>query len=309
MNNKDLFERAIKYEANQDFAEALMSYNQILANDPRDANALAHSSFCLLSMKKYAEALKNINVALLINPKSGYAWMVKGWIYQLVEDFYKSLECLDKSLSINPRDDRTWFFKAMTLYALKDFTNSIKCLETCLKYNPNNLGAKSALNRIKNEHENNEAQTDENKICPHCGAKRSPLQLYCPKCDEFVWDDDDNKQFKSLLKQLFDYLDYIDRNDDKNLKFVNEWKAHGFTVKLALMSDLGNWLSLLAISDNHIAQEEIDFINEYLKVNFTKNEIEYLLSNLNDEFVNILPPSFILAHDLDLYAENKFSNK
>ena len=306
MNNSDLFYTGIKYEANQDFAEALMSYNQILENDPRHVDALAHSSFCLLSMRNYAEALKKINMALLINPKSAYAWMVKGWTYQLVEDFYRSLECLYKSTSLNPRDDRTWFFKAMTLYELKDIPKCIECLETCLKHNPNNLGAKSALNRIKNE--KIKTPFDETKTCPHCGVKRSPLQVYCPKCDEFVWDDDDNKQFKNLLKQLFDYLDYIDRNQNPNLKIVNEWKNNDFTVKLALMSDLGNWLSFLAMGDNYIAQEEIDFINEYLKVNFDKNQIEYLLSNLTDNFIDMLPPSFILAHDLDLYAEIKFAN-
>ena len=72
---------------------------------------------------------------------------------------------------------------------------------------------------------------DETKTCPHCGVKRSPLQVYCPKCDEFVWDDDDNKQFKNLLKQLFDYLDYIDRNQNPNLKIVNEWKKYSI-IKL-----------------------------------------------------------------------------
>ena len=73
--------------------------------------------------------------------------------------------------------------------------------------------------------------------------------------------------------------------------------------KLTLLSDLGNWLSFLAMGDNYISQDEVDFINEYLQLDFNKNQIESLLCDLNDDFINDLPLSFVMANELDLLLE------
>lgn len=305
MNNQYWFDKAENYESDGNYSEALKCYKEILDDDPSNIFALTNTSYCLMNMKKFEEAIKFIDLALYFNSKFEYAWNVKGWIYQNMGEYFKSVEFFDKSLSINPQDKFTWYFKAQSLYYINDLSGAIECLETSLKIDPNDNETKKFLNQIKNEN-NEEKNVFHDEKCPYCGAHKDRFQLLCSECNEFIWNSDDDRGFKDSLNNLFDYFDYFDKNDDSNSFFINEWKKRGLSVRLSLLSDLGNWLSFLAMGDNYIAQEEIDFINEYLNLNFNKDQIKYLLSTLHDEFINILPSCFVLAYDLELNAEKKF---
>ena len=301
------FEKAVEYQINENYLDALICYRKIIDQNPTDVEALSHASFCLLCMEDYEDAMTIINLALDLDPNDAHSWNVKGQIFHLTNNYHEALRCFNVSLSINPNDSNTWFYEGMVFYGMKNIPKAISCLEICLKHNPNNQNAMVVLNQIKNEHMNNRPTLDGTKTCPYCGAQRPPMQLYCPNCDSFVWDEDDDIRFKGLLEIIFTYFEEVDEEYNPNLNYVNEWKNNGFQVKLALLSDLGNWLSFLAMGDNYIAPEEIAFINEYLNVDFDKNQTEYLLSRLDDEFINRLPISFVLAYDLELLGDKDFA--
>ena len=256
------FEKAVEYQINENYLDALICYRKIIDQNPTDVEALSHASFCLLCMEEYEDAMTIINLALDRDPNDAHSWNVKGQIFHLTNNYHEALRCFNVSLSINPNDSNTWVYEGMVFYGMKNIPKAISCLEICLKHNPNNQNAMVVLNQIKNEHMNNRPTLDGTKTCPYCGAQRPPMQLYCPNCDSFVWDEDDDIRFKGLLEIIFTYFEEVDEEYNPNLNYVNEWKNNGFQVKLALLSDLGNWLSFLAMGDNYIAPEEIAFINE-----------------------------------------------
>lgn len=55
----------------------------------------------------------------------------------------------------------------------------------------------------------------------------------------------------------------------------------------------------MSIADNIITDNEIKFINEYLYLNYDKNQINEIVGIIDRNYKDKLPISFIIANELD----------
>lgn len=115
--------------------------------------------------------------------------------------------------------------------------------------------------------------------------------------------------------------------DEDNFNFCYEmtplifdWKSEGFKIEYIILNDIFNWLCYLGLGDDVIVDEEVDFINYCLDLNFTKEELQKLAtSKLNNDYINQMPVSFVLFleaeivykdliinHSVPIYSENLF---
>lgn len=80
-------------------------------------------------------------------------------------------------------------------------------------------------------------------------------------------------------------------------------------TKSMLLSDLINWLSVLAISDGDFSIIEIDFIKRYLRLNMSNYEIvKFVHDCVESGFLEVLPPSIALFMEDDKEA-NKIKDE
>lgn len=133
---------------------------------------------------------------------------------------------------------------------------------------------------------------------------------------------------------IYDLKDYIigakevaKRIDEDDISFsykstplIFDWKSEGFKIEYIIINDIFNWLCYLGLGDGVIVDEEVDFINYCLNLNFTKENLKKLaISKKDNDFNNHIPVSFILFceaeivykdqiinHSVPVYSENLF---
>ena len=63
-------------------------------------------------------------------------------------------------------------------------------------------------------------------------------------------------------------------------------------------------MSFLAVTDKFIGNNEVKFINRYLGLDYDKDFIKLLLGTLDEDFINLLPSSFVIAYEIDNFQKN-----
>lgn len=95
----------------------------------------------------------------------------------------------------------------------------------------------------------------------------------------------------------------------KKTPMIFDWKSEGFKIEHILLNDIFNWLCYLGLGDDVIVNEEVDFINYCLDLNFTKKELQKLAtSKLNNEYANQMPLSFILFSEAEIVYKDSIIN-
>jgi SpoVK/Ycf46/Vps4 family AAA+-type ATPase len=77
-------------------------------------------------------------------------------------------------------------------------------------------------------------------------------------------------------------------------------KSADAPLEVIVLDDLFKYFSYLGWGDGVITDNELEFINELLESNYTRDDI----SNLSDDDLDSLPLSFECLHELDLFARN-----
>ena len=132
----------------------------------------------------------------------------------------------------------------------------------------------------------------------------------------------DLKEYIIGARKVAEYIDEdnVSFSHDKS-PMIFDCKSEGFKIKYLLINDIFSWLCYLGLGDGCIADEEVDFINDSLDLNFTKDQIrKNAISKLNKDFKRFMPISFILfceaeivhkdlmiSHSAPIYSDNLFA--
>ena len=122
-------------------------------------------------------------------------------------------------------------------------------------------------------------------------------------------DNRDCKLLKDLIGKIHDfskkYSNILNKDSAPLWNYAKE--NYNVTLDSILFNDILLWLSYLGLNDGEITDDELNFINYILDINFSKDD---LLNNLSadsfDDYEDSLPSSFIVFYEFDKYVrENK----
>jgi len=95
----------------------------------------------------------------------------------------------------------------------------------------------------------------------------------------------------------------------KKAPLIFDWKSEGFKIEYILLNDIFNWLCYLGLGDGIIVDEEVNFINYCLDLNFTKEELQKLAeSKLDNDRTNQIPVSFIIFCEAEIVYKDLIIN-
>ena len=133
-------------------------------------------------------------------------------------------------------------------------------------------------------------------ICNKCGKILDNSQTACPSCgsevekvqmDYLIGYLNDFRFIVSAVNVFCDFSPSLEEMDNANLVSV-------------VLDDLFKWFSYLGLGDDVITDNELEFINSILNVNYSKDDIMTLTDEkLGDE----IPLSFAALHEIDLFGQ------
>lgn len=93
----------IKVKENDHFA-AIELFSLVLAEDPRDANALSQRAVCYLNILDHKNSMKDINAAIEVDPEYGYYYQCRAYIKANAKDYEGSIKDYEKAVELDPQD-------------------------------------------------------------------------------------------------------------------------------------------------------------------------------------------------------------
>ena len=122
----------------------------------------------------------------------------------------------------------------------------------------------------------------------------------------------DCELLKNLIIKITDfskkYSNILDKDSAPLWNYAKE--NYNVTLDSILFNDILLWLGYLGLNDGEITEEELDFINYILDINFSKEDLlDHLDTNSIDDYEDALPTSFVVFYEFDRYMkENKSQN-
>ncbi len=149
-----LFQKGLVLHQQYKLQEAKVIYEQILAIEPSDFNALQFLGLLYAQTNQFLKAVNFLSKALQINPNNVDCCINYGNVLQELKRFDEAIECYDKVLRIK-KDALTYYNRGSALKELKRFDESLASYEQAININPdadiyNNLGyVLQVLNRLE----------------------------------------------------------------------------------------------------------------------------------------------------------------
>lgn len=142
------------------------------------------------------------------------------------------------------------------------------------------------------------------KFCSNCGNETGSINVFCPNCQAYNWNPISDTLIRRFIKYYFDFGEAIDDEYHANFIIINELKSKGYSIESIFLNNICSFLSYLSMADNILSDKEVEFINEYLSLNYTKNQIMEIIGKIDENYTDKLPISFIIAHELDIELQD-----
>ena len=134
-------------------------------------------------------------------------------------------------------------------------------------------------------------------ICTNCGKVLDNSKTNCPACNNKT-----DKLNMDFLKNHLSNLTFLIKTLDLQLitDHCPQIKAQNAPLEVIILDDLFKYFSFLSWGDGVITDRELEFINDLLQTNYSREDI----LKLSDEELQSVPLSFECLHELDLFAQD-----
>ena len=119
--------------------DALSLADEILANDPKDAETCAYRSDHLCALGRVDEALEDAEEATRLDPHNAHAWLAKGIACVRQEMYPDALDSFKRALAIDVRDDACWLGRAEALAGMGRSQEAADSLLVAVSLDPKNV--------------------------------------------------------------------------------------------------------------------------------------------------------------------------
>lgn len=112
---RELYNKGINHMSNENFLEAIRSFDLALRIDPQFVDAWIKRGYAHFHLGEYTVAIASYDRALEVDVNNAEAWNLKGLAYYKMKNYHKAIECCEKSVDINPNEGMSWYNKACYL--------------------------------------------------------------------------------------------------------------------------------------------------------------------------------------------------
>ena len=306
------FRKGLCYENLKDFNKAIECFNKIRKSDKFYHKAKIEKNKCLSklnnkpkSKNKPKSAPSNTNINLYF----------QGDYHYDNGNYEQAILWYDDVTNQYPYDGKAWFRKGLCYENLKDFNKAIECFENIPKndtfYHKAKIEKNKCLSKLNTMPKTSPPNTPINNTnlksnrCPNCNAPVNLDDNFCQNCGYQI--QNETKPLITLKESVDRVINYIslyqyDNTLDKNeYPLIEDCKSKNMYLTHIFLDDFFRYLCYLGVADGKIANEEVDFFNFIFEKQWTKQEIEEVISiTLEEDITQSLPLSFMLLYETDL---------
>ena len=110
-----LFDRGNQYLGERQYAEAIETYDDLLAKDANYYQAWTNRGYALAGLEKHEEMLESCRTATLIEPTATYAWNCQGEALHNLQRDTEAIAIYDRALAIDDNDPVLWVNRSISL--------------------------------------------------------------------------------------------------------------------------------------------------------------------------------------------------
>jgi tetratricopeptide (TPR) repeat protein len=135
-----LVERGWLYYDQKQYQEAIAVFNQALAIDENNEDALRWKAASWRFLRNFPEAEKAISAALERLPKSAGLLVERGWLYYDQKQYPQAIAVFDKSLAVAPDNEDALAYRSRSYRAQRNFPEAEKAISAALERLPKSAG-------------------------------------------------------------------------------------------------------------------------------------------------------------------------
>ena len=134
---KKMYDFALQSEQNENFKEAIFSYNEILKAEPNHLNSIVNLGKILSKLKKFDLSKNLFKEAIKINPNHSDIYFHLGKTYKILGELLKAKSSFEKAIKINPNVKNAHSELGELLFNSGENIKAKACYEKAIKIDPN----------------------------------------------------------------------------------------------------------------------------------------------------------------------------
>ncbi|MGC1309408.1 MAG: tetratricopeptide repeat protein [Phormidesmis sp.] len=129
----------------EDYEGAIAAFDQALALDANERDALFGKGLSLIDLERYDEAVSVFDEFVALVPDAASGWFYQGYSLFGLERYDEALEAYARSLEIDNMRADTWYNQGLTLIELERYEDAKTSFEQVLAIDPENSNARRQL--------------------------------------------------------------------------------------------------------------------------------------------------------------------
>ena len=104
MSDKNLYDKALDFVKKKNYPEAIRYFDQMIALNPKDADAISERGVSRFHLKDLNGAMKDMNKSLELQPDNPYRYASRAYIRDQNNDTEGAIEDYKKAIELDPED-------------------------------------------------------------------------------------------------------------------------------------------------------------------------------------------------------------
>jgi tetratricopeptide (TPR) repeat protein len=128
--------RGTGFAAKNDFARAIVDFDESLRLNPKNSVALINRGAAWLLRGESDKAISDLDAAAALDPKNPAIFSSRGVIWRQLKQFDKSIADLTQAISLEPKESQAYNNRALTYRDAGDYDRAIADLNEAIRLNP-----------------------------------------------------------------------------------------------------------------------------------------------------------------------------
>ena len=128
--------RGTGWAAKNDFARAIVDFDEALRLNPKNIAALNNRGAAWLLRGENAKAIADLDTAISLDPKNPAIFSARGTLWRQLGEFNKSIADLNEAIRLEPKVSQAYNNRALTWKDAGDYDRAIADLNEAIRLNP-----------------------------------------------------------------------------------------------------------------------------------------------------------------------------